>query len=564
MARWTEFVVAHRGRVLAVWLVLFVLGGFGAANLGGLLTNRFSVPGSESERGLELLEDRMGALRRRLHAGRRGRRRRGRARGGGGGGRARRREVEDGKAGPPQDAGAGVVYVQISTPLENQDAAQAHAGDARAIGDVEGCDDVPVRLSRDQPRHPGHLQRGPRARRVDRGADRSARDGVHVRDARRYRRSGRVRGRDDPGDARVRVDLRPRDGDGDLRDQHRRADRPRDRGRLLDARRVPLSARSSPTPRTRTRRCEPRWRPRAGRRCSRAPWSRSGLALLVFMPLPFMRSMGVGGLLVPLVSIAASATLLPALLAVMGRGVNRLRVDPAARARAARGEERDGLLAPASRPRSCAARCCGSRRRRADARARAARRSGSRSPAATTAGSRSRPSRPAACTCSRRRSARARSPRTSSSSTPHRAGGRERPGVVAAQERLVAELQRDPEIIAQTILARRAGRARAGPAGEPGRRRRPRDPDPRRRPPDAGEQPCDGPRRADPRGLRPGRPLPAPRRRCSQRRAARSASTSWTAPTARSRGSCSRCWWSPTCCSCARSAPWCCRPRRWS
>src|SRR6185312_14534519 len=53
-----------------------------------------------------------------------------------------------------------------------------------------------------------------------------------------------------------------------------------------------------------------------------------GLALLVFMPLPFMRSMGVGGLLVPLVSIVASATLLPALLSVMGRRVNRLRVIP--------------------------------------------------------------------------------------------------------------------------------------------------------------------------------------------------------------------------------------------
>src|SRR6266511_3566249 len=53
-----------------------------------------------------------------------------------------------------------------------------------------------------------------------------------------------------------------------------------------------------------------------------------GLALLVFMPLPFMRSMGVGGLLVPLVSIAASATFLPAFLAVMGRRVNRLRVIP--------------------------------------------------------------------------------------------------------------------------------------------------------------------------------------------------------------------------------------------
>jgi RND superfamily putative drug exporter len=46
------------------------------------------------------------------------------------------------------------------------------------------------------------------------------------------------------------------------------------------------------------------------------------------MPLPFMRSMGVGGLLVPLVSIAASATLLPALLAMLGRGVNRFRVIP--------------------------------------------------------------------------------------------------------------------------------------------------------------------------------------------------------------------------------------------
>ena len=46
------------------------------------------------------------------------------------------------------------------------------------------------------------------------------------------------------------------------------------------------------------------------------------------MPLPFMRSMGVGGLLVPLFSIAASATFLPALLAVMGTKVNRLRVIP--------------------------------------------------------------------------------------------------------------------------------------------------------------------------------------------------------------------------------------------
>ena len=53
-----------------------------------------------------------------------------------------------------------------------------------------------------------------------------------------------------------------------------------------------------------------------------------GLALLVFMPVPFMQSMGVGGMLVPLFSIAAAATFLPALLAVMGTRVNRFRVIP--------------------------------------------------------------------------------------------------------------------------------------------------------------------------------------------------------------------------------------------
>ena len=52
-----------------------------------------------------------------------------------------------------------------------------------------------------------------------------------------------------------------------------------------------------------------------------------GLSLLLFMPLPFMRSMGVGGFLIPLVSIAAAATLQPALLSVYGRrGTRRVHV----------------------------------------------------------------------------------------------------------------------------------------------------------------------------------------------------------------------------------------------
>ena len=51
-----------------------------------------------------------------------------------------------------------------------------------------------------------------------------------------------------------------------------------------------------------------------------------GLALLLFMPSPFMRSMGIGGFLIPLVSIAAAVTLQPALLSLYGRrGTKRVR-----------------------------------------------------------------------------------------------------------------------------------------------------------------------------------------------------------------------------------------------
>ncbi len=44
-----------------------------------------------------------------------------------------------------------------------------------------------------------------------------------------------------------------------------------------------------------------------------------GLALLLFVPVPFIRSLGIGGFLVPLASLAAAATLQPALLATLGR-----------------------------------------------------------------------------------------------------------------------------------------------------------------------------------------------------------------------------------------------------
>jgi RND superfamily putative drug exporter len=54
-----------------------------------------------------------------------------------------------------------------------------------------------------------------------------------------------------------------------------------------------------------------------------------GLALLLFLPLPFMRSLGLGGFLVPFISVAAALSLQPALLSVYGRGgTRRIRVLP--------------------------------------------------------------------------------------------------------------------------------------------------------------------------------------------------------------------------------------------
>src|SRR6202022_1509397 len=55
---WTRRVIRHRKKILAAWLIVAIAGGIGAANVGKLLSNRFSVPGSDAERGLNLLKDR--------------------------------------------------------------------------------------------------------------------------------------------------------------------------------------------------------------------------------------------------------------------------------------------------------------------------------------------------------------------------------------------------------------------------------------------------------------------------------------------------------------------------
>jgi len=53
-----------------------------------------------------------------------------------------------------------------------------------------------------------------------------------------------------------------------------------------------------------------------------------GLLSMIIIPLPFIRSIGIGGMLIPTVSVLTTLTLLPALLYTLGPKINSLRVLP--------------------------------------------------------------------------------------------------------------------------------------------------------------------------------------------------------------------------------------------
>jgi len=65
-----------------------------------------------------------------------------------------------------------------------------------------------------------------------------------------------------------------------------------------------------------------------------------GLLSMILLPLPFIRSIGIGGMLIPAVSVVAAITLLPALLAVLGTRINSVRLLP--RRLVDRGHPEDG------------------------------------------------------------------------------------------------------------------------------------------------------------------------------------------------------------------------------
>ena len=61
MARWTRFVLRHRVAVVGrCWGAVLLLGGWATSQLSPLLSNTFSVPGTDSDRVRNVLEQHFG------------------------------------------------------------------------------------------------------------------------------------------------------------------------------------------------------------------------------------------------------------------------------------------------------------------------------------------------------------------------------------------------------------------------------------------------------------------------------------------------------------------------
>jgi uncharacterized membrane protein YdfJ with MMPL/SSD domain len=328
MVGWTRFIVSHRRAVLALWFALLVLGSWGTANVGKLLTNRFSVPGSDAERGLDILRARFhergdGAftLVVRSSSGKVD------IRGAEAAAERAARAIPGGKAGPARVAEAGLAYVQINNPLQAADAKDYTSAMRRAIGSVPGSQayltGFPA-LGHDlQPVYNEDLSKGesiavPIALIVllfmfgtlgavlvpfaFAFATLPTTLGLvwvvaHFGNMAQYVTNIiTLIGLAIAIDYSMLVVFR-------FREQLREGDDP------VEALETTMAT--------------------AGRATLFSGLTVAiGLALLLLMPLPFMRSMGAGAVLIPLVSIAASATFLPALLSVLGPRVNRLRVVP--------------------------------------------------------------------------------------------------------------------------------------------------------------------------------------------------------------------------------------------
>ena len=332
MQRWTSFVIRHRRAVLLAWLVVFVLGGIGASKVGALLSNRFSVPGSEAERGLNVAKLRFGEhgdgdFTLVLQATRGSSRDVAFVAAANVAATRAAAAVKGGKAGQLLQAGRNVAYVRITTPLVAADAANLTPAMRRAVGPIPGertyLTGFPAIGHDTQGIYNSDLARGESIAvpialivmafmfgtlagiavpLVFAAMTISTALGIvwifaHFMDMAIYVTNiVSLIGFAIAVDYSMLVVFR-------YREELERQDDPHEALRRTMA--------------------------TAGRATIFSGMTVAvGLALLVLMPTPFMRSMGLGGLTAPVCSIAASATFLPALLAVMGRRINRFRVIP--------------------------------------------------------------------------------------------------------------------------------------------------------------------------------------------------------------------------------------------
>jgi trehalose monomycolate/heme transporter len=326
MVGWTRWIIRHRRVVIAAWVVALILGGAAASGLGQLLSNRFSVPGTDAERGFDVLRHKLnergdGAFtlivrrgtaprptlaplaERLAHQG--------------------AAAVPGARAGAAVHASPDVVFVQITTPLENAKASDKTPAVRAAIGHPPGVttyvSGFPAVNHDTQPIYNQDLARGELIAGLVALVVMGFMFGTvgalavpfifafatipttlglvwivaHFMDMAIYVENiVTLIGIAIAIDYSMLVVYRFREelaGGGEPYAALERTMATAGRATIFSGLTVAI-----------------------------------GLGLLIAMPLPFMRSMGVGGVLVPLVSIASAATFLPALLAVLGRRVDAL------------------------------------------------------------------------------------------------------------------------------------------------------------------------------------------------------------------------------------------------
>jgi RND superfamily putative drug exporter len=332
VASWTRTVIRHRKKILLAWVVVFVLAGTASAGLADLLTNRFAVPGSDSQTGFDLIKDRMGDNQQgafTLVFKTTGESTRDAAfvRAADAAAARAARVVKGGKPGTLIRASDTIAYVQVSNRLDFSDAQDRTNAMRKAVGDVPGARTYvsggPAINHDTEPISNDDLAKGERIAAPIAILVLAFMFGTlggivvpiafalitipttlglvwifaHPFDMPIYvQNMATLIGLAIAIDYSMFVVFRFRE----------------ELARTGETHEALVKAMST-----------------AGRATVFSGLTVAlGLALLVLMPLPFMRAMGLGGLLVPLVSIAAVTTFLPALLAVMGAKVNRFRFIP--------------------------------------------------------------------------------------------------------------------------------------------------------------------------------------------------------------------------------------------